>query len=478
MVDTSTIDVHAFYQKYVTLAGKPSKAWRSGEVEYHGSCPWCGGHNRFAFWSSGRYSCSIRASGCGRYGRDVIDFLRAYEGLSFSEAWDELGLDPGGGYTRPIHHRVAADEEPPPKVWQDRAAAVIHHAQCFLWSPRGQHALDYLRQRGFTDDTIRMAVLGYIPYIGEGRWYQDGPELWGLSRGDDPQDGVWLPEGILIPWYAGRHIWKLHIRRLSGLRDGDAKYVQVKGSREGLYNVDTIRVDTPLVVCEGEFDALAGQQVCSDVASWVATGATTRARRERWLAQMVLASPVLVAYDDDVPDRNGKRAGEEGASYSEKTLPHALQWLPWAHDLNEMLTQGYDLLAWITLGIAVAAAATPSHSVHQKSKDASAACQQVRSSGQMGSKGCQQTAREKDNIPQDDPQVTYARLQGVSQVHTPLGYGTILPYTPLAIQIARGRIGVLLDKTVHPSGRRLEYFYPHEVCCAINHSKCSRITSN
>ena len=463
MVDTSMIDVQSFYEQYVTLAGKPSKVWCSGEVEYHGNCPWCGGYNRFAFWSSGRYSCSIRASGCGRYGRDVIDFLREYEGLSFSEACDELGIDPGQVSSGPICYRVATNEAPPPKAWQERAAAVIHHAQRFLWSPRGQHALDYLRQRGFTDDTIRMAVLGYIPYIGEGRWYQDAPEHWGLSRGDDPQDGVWLPEGILIPWYTGRHIWKLHIRRLSGLRDGDAKYVQVKGSREGLYNADAIRVDTPLVVCEGEFDVLAGQQVCSKLAAWVATGATTRARRDRWLAQMGLASLVLVAYDEDVPDRGGKRAGEEGAAYWEKTLPHALRWLPWAHDLNEMLTQGHDLLTWITLGIAVAAAAMPSHTVHQKSKAESAACRQVRSSDQTGGKGCQQMERETDNMSQDTPQARYAKLQGVSQVHTPLGYGTIFPNTPLAVQVGRGRIGVLLECPVHSSGRRLEYFFPHEV---------------
>jgi DNA primase len=328
MVDTSMIDVRAFYEQYVALAGKLSKAWRSGEVEYHGNCPWCGGYDRFAFWSSGRYSCSIRARGCGRYGRDVIDFLREYEGLSFSEACNELGLDPGREYSRAIYHPVTADEAPPPKAWQDRAAAVIYLAQCFLWSRRGQHALDYLRHRGFTDDTIRTAALGYIPQMSDGKWYQDAPEHWELSQGDDLQEGVWLPEGILILWYADGHIWKLHIRRLSGLKDGDAKYVQVKGSREGLYNVDTVHVDVPLVICEGELDALSGQQVSSKLAAWVATGSATRARRDRWLARMAIASPVLVAYDEDVADRNGNRAGEEGATYWEKTLPHTLRWPP------------------------------------------------------------------------------------------------------------------------------------------------------
>ncbi len=64
---------------------------------------------------------------------------------------------------------------------------------------------------------------------------------------------------------------------------------------------------------------------------------------------------------------------------------------------------------------------------------------------------------------QEDAQTTYARLQGVTRVSTPLGPGVIFPYTPLAVQVVRGRIGVLLECPVHSSGRRLEYFFPHEV---------------
>ena len=122
----------------------------------------------------------------------------------------------------------------------------------------------------------------------------------------------------------------------------------------GLYNVNALRVERPVILCESEFDALAGEQACGDLAAFAATGATTRARRDRWLARMGLASRVLVAYDDDHPDRKGKHAGDEGAAYWVKTLPHALQWLPWAHDVNEMLQQGQDLGAWATLGMHVA----------------------------------------------------------------------------------------------------------------------------
>jgi DNA primase len=362
MVDTSFVDARAFYSKYVTVAERPSNSRNDGK-EYHGSCPWCGGHDRFAFWDSGRYSCSIRSSGCGRYGRDVLQFLMDYEGLSFFEACDRLGVDPGSEYLRPVGRRILASDDPPCQKWQERAAAVLHLAQKTLWSKRGTSALNYLKSRGFTNETIRRAQLGYIPLNVDGKWYKEPLESWELSSEEceqdryDQKEWVWLPEAILIPWYADGYLWKLNIRRLSGLRGDDAKYVQIKGSREGLYNADALRVDEPLVLCESGFDALSGEQVCYDMAAFVATGATTRARRDRWLARMGLASRVLVAYDDDAPDRNGKRAGDEGAAYWVKALSHAFPWLPWAHDVNEMLQQGIAIRQWLGLGMNIASAA-------------------------------------------------------------------------------------------------------------------------
>ena len=67
------------------------------------------------------------------------------------------------------------------------------------------------------------------------------------------------------------------------------------------------------------------------------------------------------------------------------------------------------------------------------------------------------------DVLQEDTQTTYARLQGATKVYTHLGPEVIFPHTPLAVQVERGRIGVLLDCPIHASGRRLEYFFPHEV---------------
>lgn len=363
MVDTSNVDVRAFYERYSSIYGrKPSRNWRSGEMEYHGSCPWCGGTNRFMFLDpSGRYSCAIRSSGCGRHGKDVIDFLREYEGLNFFEACDTLDIDPGSEYIR----SVAAPKEdtldnPPPAKWLERAVALMRRAEPLLWSPRGRIALDYLYKRGFTDETIHAAHLGYIPMTNEGRWYRDSCDVWGLSPDADGSTDLWLPEGILIPWYVNGVLWKLTVRRVTGWKEGSAKYLPIAGSSEALYRADDIKPGMPVVLCESEFDALAGKQgYAGEDVSFVATGSTTRARRARWVTCMNEASHVLVAFDDDELDKNGKRAGDVGAKHWTTALERGTRWLPWCHDVNDMLLQGVDIPQWVRLGVAVAMASCP-----------------------------------------------------------------------------------------------------------------------
>ena len=491
MVNTSIIDARAFYEKYVMVVGRPSTSRCDGK-EYHGSCPWCGGTDHFAFWDSGRYSCSIRASGCGRTGRDMIDFLREYEGLTFLEACDELDLDPGSEYTsHPTSSPPPADGGPPSRTWQERAAAVVHQAQKILWSRRGRVALQYLRRRGFTDETIRSAHLGYIPLTSEGRWVRDRPVSWGLSSADDPDACVWLPEGLLIPWWARGQLWKLTVRRLSGLKAGDAKYVQVNGSGEGLYNVDALAAGVAVVVCESELDALSGEQTCADLAAFVATGATTRARRACWVERMKRAPWALIAFDDDLPGSNGKRAGDAGAVYWVRVLPQAIRWPPWAHDVNEMLQFGQDLRRWVELGRAVALVERSSVEDPSRSVQEGTTIKDARGEGGMDGDLPRDEPFQRDrraralsthwplmpsgeHLPMDAPQTspsdgsqegaacTLARLQGVSRVSTPLGPGMLFQEPPLAMQVRRGRLGVILDDPQH-GGRRLTSFSPQEV---------------
>ena len=97
--------------------------------------------------------------------------------------------------------------------------------------------------------------------------------------------GVWLPHGIVIPWYVDGAIWKLTIRRPAGT----PKYITVTGSANALYNVDTLEPGRMAVLLEGLFDVLVVDQSAGDPVASVASG-NTCAWRMRWITQLALCS--------------------------------------------------------------------------------------------------------------------------------------------------------------------------------------------
>jgi hypothetical protein len=273
------------------------------------------------------------------------------EHLSYMEACAVLGVDPGSKFDNEAIERLKrhlrGNAMPPPKKWQDRARIIIHAAQKCLWGPRGSRALQYLRDRGFTDETIKRAQLGYIPVNDQGRWHGEPLEKWGLDDRDDKKC-VWLYEGILIPWYIAGEVWRLNVRRLTDLKEGDAKYIQILGSGEGLYGADKIDANIPLFLVESELDAQSGEQEAGDISVFCATGGITRARRDQWLALISAAPCVLLPSDDDE-----NHAGDKGTATLLKLLPqNSMRWVPWSHDLNQMLQAKQDIRAWTKAGIA------------------------------------------------------------------------------------------------------------------------------
>lgn len=305
----------------------------TGNGEYWGMCPFCkDGTNRFHVWPASlrpHYWCRVcLASG------DGVQFLKDYCALTFTDACMELGIGVDEGRT-PYVPQIQRKDQPPCQKWQEAAMLIVERAERYLWhpnAPKAVQALAYLRDRGLTDETIRKARLGYIPLGKDGRWFFEEFEKWGL----DPEDltpeqlhkgGVRVPDGILIPWLDGSTIWKLAVKRPGESMD----YGQVMGSGEGLYGIDSLSMDKPTVMVEGEFDALSVLQEAGDLVGCVATGSTTRGRLARWISELSLSSYVLQSYDDDA-------AGDEGASYWLNTLSNCIRWQPiYGNDANEML---------------------------------------------------------------------------------------------------------------------------------------------
>ena len=332
----------------IRIVGKAVKV--HGVLEHHSNCPWCGGEDRFITRpGEGTYSCSIRVSGCGRYG-DMISFLREYCDMTFWEACEEIGIDPSelGDYTQ--SHSSAQAYGSPSKQWQERGERMVSKAQSLLHLAAGNEGLEYLRARGLIDGTLLDKGLGYVPFGPDGRWHSSALEEWGLTAEDTGKERVWQPEGILIPWYVGRKLWKIDIRRLNGLKQDDPKILCLTGSVDCLYNHDLVTASKPVVLVESALCAITGEQEAGDLVTFVATGGAGK-QRPSWAKHLDQAPFVLVALDNDDPDERGIRAGDEGAAWWEKNLARSIRWLPWKKDVNDMLRAGIDIREWVQDGI-------------------------------------------------------------------------------------------------------------------------------
>jgi hypothetical protein len=342
-------DIKSLVERYAGIDVVGSAVVR-GVREYHSNCPWCGGTDRFITRpETGQYTCATRSSGCGRSG-DGIDFLREYKGMSMDEAIRELALEDVSFYEKPTVITQGQDN-PPPKQWQNAAASLIARAGDCLWfSEEGKQALEYLRGRGLSDSVLKKMYIGYVPLQKDGRWYSDSFEGWGLDPAKLTQQQrekgcVRVPNGILIPWFEGSTIWKLAVKRPGEQMD----YGQVLGSAEGLYNVGSIQYEKPAMLVEGEFDALSVMQEAGDLVACIATGSAARGRSPRWTAELMQASFIVQAFDDD-------KGGHTGAVHWLNTYEKCFRYEPvGSKDSNDMLRQydGKFVRDWVQAGLDV-----------------------------------------------------------------------------------------------------------------------------
>ena len=214
-----------------------------------------------------------------------------------------------------IHH----SKLPPPGA----AGRIVSQAEETLWSEVGEPALNYLTGRGLTTRTIRAARLGYVP----GNFRQ-----WRVIEGMD------VPCGITIPWFATGALWAVKVRRAYGA----PKYQQIKGGNvNGLYGADQLADQNIALFCEGEFDALLARQEVGDIAAVVTLSSATAILSLRWYAELTHCHTILVAYDQDA-------AGEKGANRLLSLSPRfrCIE-LPDGKDITEFYMKGGDIYHWI-----------------------------------------------------------------------------------------------------------------------------------
>jgi len=178
----------------------------------------------------------------------------------------------------------------------DSAATLVSESAQLLWSPRGDEARRYLKERGLTEDTIRAAHLGLVL------------KTWIPKR---DRNRNYLAKGIVIPWFEHNRLVLVKIRQPPGRKP---RYAQAFESDFKAYpSLDIVKPGGPLIIVEGEMDALLLGQELSGLASVLTLGSASNGRlgtqriKPSILTRLLTAPTWFIATDSD-------DAGEEAAS--------------------------------------------------------------------------------------------------------------------------------------------------------------------
>jgi DNA primase len=154
--------------------------------------------------------------GCGK-GGDVFTFVMERDGLSFPEALRVLAAKAGVE----LDERTRRDDARKARLREVLEAAIAFYHAVLTSSKTGQAALDYLRDRGFTDETIERFQLGFAP----GGWDQMSRRLI-EKRSVRPEE--LLETGLATPGRRGP-IDKFRERVIFPIRDASANPVGLGG---------------------------------------------------------------------------------------------------------------------------------------------------------------------------------------------------------------------------------------------------------
>lgn len=152
----------------------------------------------------GTYKCF----GCGK-GGDIFSFVMERDGLGFADALKLLA----GRAGVELDERPSRDEGRRARLREVLETAIAFYHVILTQHRVGQPALDYLRQRGFTDATIERFQLGWAP----AGWDTLSREL-GRRRGIGPEELAAV--GLTVPRDRGRGAYdRFRARIIFPIRD-------------------------------------------------------------------------------------------------------------------------------------------------------------------------------------------------------------------------------------------------------------------
>lgn len=146
----------------------------------------------------------------------------------------------------------------PDTAWQSKASAYLFQCFKYLMSAAGKEHRDWLNNRGISNEIIKTARLGWNT-----KAISFDRESWGLIPDENEagkQKQIWIPEGLVIPYFKNDQLVRLRIRQ-SNLREGSTdRFLLVAGSSMDYMTYPSLTPDmavlkkTPCIVVESELD--------------------------------------------------------------------------------------------------------------------------------------------------------------------------------------------------------------------------------
>jgi DNA primase len=256
--------------------------------------------------------------GCGK-GGDVFSFLMERDGVDFREALTRLAERAGVE----LSAQSAREDRRRRRLREALEAAISWHREVLLRTPQGERARDYLRERGFTDETLDRFSIGYAPNVWDALTKRLGAR--GFSDEELVSAGLAGPSnrGGVIDKFRGRVIFPIRDQAGKAIGLGGRILPGVEGPKylnspatplfdksRTLYAIDlakaSIRKAKLTVIVEGYTDVMAAHQ--AGFTNVVASLGTALTRGQVELATRY-ADAVALAYDVDLA---GEAATQRG----------------------------------------------------------------------------------------------------------------------------------------------------------------------
>jgi hypothetical protein len=245
---------------------------------------------------------------------------------------------------------TAEAKDLPPVLWSEKAEEFVRKSADRLAGL--PEVLDRLAAWGIDADTAAKCRIGWC----DRDRYRKRTD-WGLPvelKPDGTPKKLWLPEGLVLPFYAEGRVARIKIRREHPERGPEKvrkiKYYKVPGGCERMfvYGRPSCRV---WAVVEAERDAamLWGRVRDLGVGA-VATGSASSRPDAATHAILARADMLLVAFDNDGPEG----AGAVQSRWWLDHFPFAVRWpVPPAagKDPGDAIGPGLDVRAWVLAGL-------------------------------------------------------------------------------------------------------------------------------